>query len=89
MLDPGSVAGDADGGAVCATQGFGGYNGAVALRAANGDTIGRYVQDPQVLHAYFERWPQVRAEREARERRASVTRRATIDLAQLHRWTPT
>jgi 3-oxoacyl-[acyl-carrier-protein] synthase II len=47
------------------------------------------VQDPDVLRAYLERWPQVRAEREARERRASVTRRVAIDLAQLHRWTPT
>ena len=89
VLDPSSVAGDADGGAVCATQGFGGYNGAVALRAANADTISRYVQDPEVLHAYLERWPQLRSEREAREQHASVTRRAAIDLAQLHRWTPT
>jgi 3-oxoacyl-[acyl-carrier-protein] synthase II len=89
ILDPASVAGDADGGALCATQGFGGYNGAVALRAANADTIGRYQQDPGVLSAYLERWPQIRAEREQRERRSEVTRRAAIDLAQLHRWTPT
>src|SRR6185436_10891642 len=31
VLRPGTVAGNPDGGAVCATQGFGGYNGAIAL----------------------------------------------------------
>jgi hypothetical protein len=38
------VAGDPDGGAICATQGFGGYNGAVALRAANAETLVRWAR---------------------------------------------
>ncbi len=83
-----SITGDADGGAICATQGFGGYNGAVALRAATPDSISRYLVEPAVLDAYRERWPQIRAEREQRERRSAITRRAAIDLAQHHRWTP-
>jgi 3-oxoacyl-(acyl-carrier-protein) synthase len=88
-LDAHSIAGDSDGGAICATQGFGGYNGAVALRSATPETIARYTHDPRVLSAYLERWPAIRADREARERRAQVTRRAAIDLAQLHRWRAT
>ena len=41
-LQSSSVAGDNDGGALCSTQGFGGYNGAIALRAANDDSLARY-----------------------------------------------
>ena len=66
--------GDADGGAICATQGFGGYNGAVALRAANADSLARYRPDPAVLAAYLERWPEIRRERERRELRARTPR---------------
>ena len=81
------VAGTDDGGAMCVTQGFGGYNGAVVLRAANADTIRRYSPDPSVLAAYLERWPQVRAARERGEALMRTRRGAAIELAQLHRWT--
>src|SRR5690606_7751487 len=64
------VSGDPDGGALCATQGFGGYNGAVALWAANPERLARYDVEPAILAAYLERWPEVRRERERRERTA-------------------
>lgn len=86
-LSPEPAAGDADGGALCATQGFGGYNGAVALRSANADSLRRYSPDPGVLDAYLERWPEIRRERELRERRSRTQRGSTIDLAQHHQWT--
>jgi 3-oxoacyl-(acyl-carrier-protein) synthase len=80
------VDGNADGGAVCATQGFGGYNGAVALKAANADSIGRYGIESSVLGAYLERWPELRRERERRELAARTTRGSARQLAELHRW---
>lgn len=80
------VAGREDGGAICATQGFGGYNGAVTLRGATPESIGRYDADPKALAAYLERWPQVRRERELRERRARTTQGSALDLALEHRW---
>lgn len=86
-LSPAPVAGTTDGGALCVAQGFGGYNGAVALRAANADTLRRYSPDPAVLAAYLERWPQVRAERERQEQRMRTHRGAALELAQMHRWT--
>jgi 3-oxoacyl-(acyl-carrier-protein) synthase len=82
------VPGDADGGAICATQGFGGYDGAIALRSANAESIGRYRCDPDDLAAYLERWPELRAERVRRERRSRTTRGSTLTLALEHRWTP-
>ncbi len=78
--------GDPDGGVLVPTQGFGGYNGAVALRSANADAFRRYDADPGVLDAYLERWKEVRrarVEREARERR---TRGFSRRLAEAHRW---
>jgi 3-oxoacyl-[acyl-carrier-protein] synthase II len=78
--------GDRDGGVVCATQGFGGYNGAIALRGANADSLARYSPDRKVLAAYLDRWPELRREREQRERHSRLRRRSTIELAQLHRW---
>src|SRR5262249_6585203 len=39
------VADGGDGAALIATQGFGGYNGAIALRAANADAFARYSPD--------------------------------------------
>jgi 3-oxoacyl-[acyl-carrier-protein] synthase II len=68
-LQSSSVAGDNDGGALCSTQGFGGYNGAIALRVANDDSLARYEGEPRVFDAYLERWPEIRREREQRERR--------------------
>lgn len=87
QLSPTPVAGNADGGAMCVTQGFGGYNGAVVLRAANADTLRRYSPEPTVLAAYLERWPEVRRTREQQEARMRTRRGAAMELAQLHRWT--
>jgi 3-oxoacyl-[acyl-carrier-protein] synthase II len=78
--------GNRDGGVLCATQGFGGYNGALAFRSANAEAFARYSPDRNVLAAYLERWPELRRERERRERHWRLRRRATIELAQLHRW---
>ena len=80
------VAGDADGGAICATQGFGGYDGAVALRAANPDSISRYVCDGADLASYLEQWPEIRRARERRELVSRTTRGETLRLAEHHRW---
>lgn len=86
VLRADTVAGNADGGAICATQGFGGYNGAVALRAAHAEAFARYAIDGAVLGAYLERWPEVRRERERRERRWRSRRRSALELAELHCW---
>lgn len=80
------VAGDQDGGALCSTQGFGGYNGALALRAANESSLARYHGDREVLAAYLEQWPEIRREREQRERYWRRRRRGSLELAQVHRW---
>jgi len=42
--------------------------------------------DRKVLSAYLERWPELRREREQRERYWRLRRRATIDLVQAHCW---
>jgi len=81
-----TVAGNPDGGAVCATQGFGGYNGALTLRAAHADAFARYATDAEVLAAYLERWTEVRRERERRERYFRSRRRAALELAERHCW---
>jgi hypothetical protein len=86
VLEAPPVAGNSDGGAVCATQGFGGYNGAIALRAANAEAFGRYTVDRKVLSAYLERWPELRKEREQREKYWRLRRRSTIELVQTHCW---
>lgn len=80
------VAGNNRGGAVCATQGFGGYNGAIAFRAANQETLSRYAGDKKILDAYLERWPDIRRERERSERAWRRRRGATLALAEYHRW---
>lgn len=86
VLDAAPVAGSRDGGAICATQGFGGYNGAIAMRGANADAFSRYSPDRNVLGAYLERWPELRREREQRERAARLRRGSTLELALQHRW---
>lgn len=80
------VTGNADGGVLCSTQGFGGYNGAVALRAAHAEAFARYSPDKRILAAYLERWPEIRREREQRERQWRLRPRSTLELATLHRW---
>jgi 3-oxoacyl-[acyl-carrier-protein] synthase II len=86
VLSPQPVAGNRDGGVLCATQGFGGYNGAIALRAAHADAFKRYSPDAGLLGAYLERWPELRREREQRERSWRLRRGSTLELAALHRW---
>jgi 3-oxoacyl-[acyl-carrier-protein] synthase II len=86
VLQSKPVPGNADGGALCATQGFGGYNGALALRAAHAEALARYAPDRKLLNAYLERWPELRKEREKRERHWRLRRRSAIELAQLHCW---
>jgi 3-oxoacyl-[acyl-carrier-protein] synthase II len=86
VLQSAPVAGNCDGGVICATQGFGGYNGAMALRAANADAFRRYAPDRMILDAYLERWPELRREREQRERSSRLRRGSALELAQLHRW---
>jgi hypothetical protein len=78
--------GNAEGGAVVPTQGFGGYDGAVVLRSATPDAIRRYAADAKVFDAYLERWPEIRRERIEREARLRRTRGATLQLAERHRW---
>jgi 3-oxoacyl-(acyl-carrier-protein) synthase len=80
------VPGDADGGALIATQGFGGYDAAVALRSANPATLRRYDVDPRVLDAYLERWSELRRERAEREARLRRTRGFIRKLAEEHCW---
>jgi 3-oxoacyl-(acyl-carrier-protein) synthase len=80
------VAGDEDGGVLVPTQGFGGFNGAVALRSANADALRRYAGDEGVLAAYLERWREVRRERVDREARSRRTRGFVRHLAEEHRW---
>ena len=86
VLQSAPIAGNRDGGVICATQGFGGYNGAIALRAAHADAFARYSIDQRVLAAYLERWPELRREREQRERYWRTRRSSAIELAQMHRW---
>jgi 3-oxoacyl-[acyl-carrier-protein] synthase II len=78
--------GGLESGAICAAQGFGGYNGAIAMRAASPASLSRYGMDEKVLAEYLERWPQIRREREQRETAARRRRGAALELAQLHRW---
>lgn len=86
VLQAKNVAGNRDGGAVCATQGFGGYNGAITLRAANREAFSRYKIEDEILGAYLERWNEVRAQREISESRWRRRRKASLELALTHRW---
>jgi hypothetical protein len=86
VLQSHSVTGPKESGAICAAQGFGGYNAAIALRSATPTSISKYRVDRKVLDEYLERWPQVRAEREQRERKWRRRRGATIESAHLHCW---
>jgi hypothetical protein len=86
VLSRDPVQGSEDAGAIVPTQGFGGYNGSIALRSANPATLARYRTEPGVLEAYLERWRELRRsriEREARWRRSPASSRR---LAEEHRW---
>ena len=80
------VNGSVDGGVLVPTQGFGGYNGALALRGATPDALRRYEVDAGVLDAYLERWPEARRERVEREAKWRRTRGFVRKLAEEHRW---
>jgi 3-oxoacyl-[acyl-carrier-protein] synthase II len=86
-IDANPIAGDEDGGSLAYAQGFGGYDGAIAFRAAHNDAIRRYrFPDRKTLDAYFERRPELRRERQKSERLARRTRGASLALAERHRW---
>jgi 3-oxoacyl-(acyl-carrier-protein) synthase len=86
VLSPQPVPGNARGGALVATQGFGGFNAAVALRAATPEALRRYGADAEVLEAYLERWDDVRQDRIEREARLRRRRGFILRLAEEHRW---
>ena len=44
-------------------QGFGGYDGAVALRSATPEALRRYAVAERLLEGYLERWPEIRRDR--------------------------
>lgn len=81
-----AVRGQENSGAICATQGFGGYDAAIALQAANPESLSQYRVDEKILAAYLERWPQLRCEREQRERTWRRRRGGALEMAQLHCW---
>ena len=81
------VMGNTDGGVLSSTQGFGGYDGAMALKAATPESLGRYeFEDRKILDAYLERWAQVRRERIEREAQTRRTVGFPRLMAELHRW---
>ncbi len=83
------VAGNADGGALVATQGFGGFDGAVAVRSATRDAIARYGFDAAGkadLAAYLDAWPAIREARQREEALARRLRGSPLALAARHRW---
>ena len=90
------VAGNADGGALVATQGFGGFDGAVAVRSATRDALARYDWNRGTgaatgaskadLAAYLDAWPQIRNARQREEAQARRLRGAPLALAARHRW---
>jgi 3-oxoacyl-(acyl-carrier-protein) synthase len=80
------IPGRVDGGVLVPTQGFGGFNGAIALRGATPDALRRYDVDAPVLDAYLERWNDVRRERVEREAKWRRTRGFVRGLVEEHRW---
>lgn len=85
-LDAAPVPGNIDGGVLVPTQGFGGYNGALALRGANPDSLRRYAAAPGVVEAYLERWAELREARVEREARWRRTPGGARRLAEQHCW---
>jgi 3-oxoacyl-(acyl-carrier-protein) synthase len=81
-----SIMGKIDAGVLVPTQGFGGYNGAIALRGADPESLSRYDVDGKALASYLERWSEVRRERVEREARYRRTRGFALRLADEHRW---
>jgi 3-oxoacyl-[acyl-carrier-protein] synthase II len=86
LLSPAPCPGNSDGGAIVSTQGFGGFNAALALRAATPEALRRYRVDPTLLDAYLERWTEIRRDRIEREARYRRSRGFVLRLAEEHRW---
>ncbi len=81
------IPGNTDGGVLMATQGFGGFDGALVLRAANADALRRYgYSDEKIRDRYLERWEGLRSERIEREARHRRTRGGIRQLAEEHAW---
>ena len=78
--------GNPEGGAIVATQGFGGFNAAVALRSATPEGLRRYPTESRDLDAYLDRWSEIRRERVEREARYRRRRGFALRLAEEHRW---
>jgi hypothetical protein len=89
VLSAAPLPGNPDGGALVATQGFAGFNAAVALRAATAEALRRYDVAPGRLEAYLERWPHLRRERIEREAASRRSRGFVLRLAAEHRWPAT
>jgi 3-oxoacyl-(acyl-carrier-protein) synthase len=86
------VSGNLDGGALVATQGFGGFDGAVAVRSATKEALGRYAFDAGCsatrhdLDAFLEAWPGLRSQRQEQEALARRLRGGPLAMAARHRW---
>jgi 3-oxoacyl-[acyl-carrier-protein] synthase II len=81
------VAGNDDGGALVYAQGFGGYDAALALRAANPAALRRYrFADEARLDAYLERRSELRNQRKHNERVARRGQGVVLALAERHCW---
>jgi 3-oxoacyl-[acyl-carrier-protein] synthase II len=87
LLSAAPCPGNPDGGALVATQGFGGFNAAITLRSATPEALRRYQIAPELLNAYLERWTQIRQERIEREASYRRMRGFVLRLAAEHRWT--
>ena len=85
-LSPEPIRGSRESAALVSTQGFGGFNAAVALRGAHPTLLRRYDTDARQLEAYLERWADVRRERTEREARYRRTRGFVLRLVEEHGW---
>ena len=86
LLSSAPVRGARDGHVVCAVQGFGGYNGAIALSGATPESLSRYGVDRRTVEEYVEAWPEIRRHRLANERQWRRTTGFARQLAEHHRW---
>jgi 3-oxoacyl-[acyl-carrier-protein] synthase II len=79
--------GSEDSGALVATQGFGGFNGAMALRSATRESLARYdFESTTARDAYFAAWPEIRQTRKAQEGAHRTKRGQTLVSAEHHHW---
>ena len=82
-----SVVRPRDGITIAPVQGFGGYDGVVALAPSTQSRIRRHkVSDDRLWDAYFERRDEIRRNREANDRRWNRSPQGALRLALEHRW---